>query len=157
MLSCYHDNVIMLSWQTLSCHFIMITLSCYHDNMLSYFFPENFTHPGSVYIEWYTQLVRGFSLFRFHMRPELVLLKNCYSIVITICLVITNGTFNTRRLVIHSWQLREHFSSLQLPSDHYKPLSYDEEFRHWLNTYMLLRSKHSLLYSDNCVRKFLVS
>jgi hypothetical protein len=23
---------------------IMITLSCYHDNMLSYFFPEKFTH-----------------------------------------------------------------------------------------------------------------
>jgi hypothetical protein len=22
----------------------MIMLSCYHDNMLSYFFPENFTH-----------------------------------------------------------------------------------------------------------------
>jgi hypothetical protein len=36
-------------------------------------------------------------------------------LVITKCLVIINGSLNKRRLGIHSWQLRGHFSSLQLP------------------------------------------
>jgi hypothetical protein len=50
--------------------------------------------------------------------------------MITNCLVIINGTLEKRLLVIHSLQLKERFSTLQLPNDHYKPLSYDEEFRH---------------------------
>jgi hypothetical protein len=39
----YHANVIMLSWQPkscfswLRCHVIMAIVSCYYDNMLSYF------------------------------------------------------------------------------------------------------------------------
>jgi hypothetical protein len=50
--------------------------------------------------------------------------------VITNCLVITNATLTKDDLTFIVDSL-EHFSSLQLPSDHYKPLSYDEEFRHW--------------------------
>jgi hypothetical protein len=32
MITCYHDNVIMLSWKRY--HVIMKTLSCYHDNVI---------------------------------------------------------------------------------------------------------------------------
>jgi hypothetical protein len=51
---------------------------------------------------------------------EELLKYNLSCLVITYCLVITNGNLTKRQLSINSWQFRENFSSLQLPSDHYK-------------------------------------
>jgi hypothetical protein len=59
------------------------------------------------------------------------------------CLVITNGTLTKDRLAIHSWQLREHFSSLQWSL---KPLSYDEEFRPCIPKQVKQRTSSSILY-----------
>jgi hypothetical protein len=39
-------------------------------------------------------------------------------------------------------------SSLQLPSDHYKPLSYDEEFRHWVFLQILIEHLVKSLSSE---------